>query len=91
MEFDSLQLNTQLSTHLINSTAQQPVDNGLVETALRTEDLISSRSLAQDFGFTGVPIKQAHSKLRNLCGLPLCQQQICSIKEINANLCTSSI
>ena len=36
-----------------------------VERTLRTEDLISSRSLAQDFGFTGVPIKQAHSKLRN--------------------------
>ena len=36
MEFDSLQLNTRLSTHLINSTAQQPVDNELVETALST-------------------------------------------------------
>ena len=28
---------------------------------------------------------------RNLCGLPLCQQQICFIKELNAHLCTSSI
>jgi hypothetical protein len=32
---------------------------------LRTEDLISSRRLAQDFGFSGVSMKQAHSKLRN--------------------------
>ena len=36
MEFESIQLNTQLSTHLINTTAQQPVDNELVETALST-------------------------------------------------------
>ncbi len=31
----------------------------------RTEDLISYRSLVWDFDFTGVSIKQAHSKLRN--------------------------
>jgi len=33
--------------------------------SLRTEDLITSGSLAQNSGFTGVPIKWAHSRLRN--------------------------
>jgi hypothetical protein len=32
---------------------------------LRSEDLISSRSLTQHFDFTGVLIKWAHSRLRN--------------------------
>ncbi len=32
---------------------------------LRSEDLITSRSLAQHFDFTGVLIKWAHSRLRN--------------------------
>ncbi|NOR81699.1 MAG: hypothetical protein GQ529_12850 [Methyloprofundus sp.] len=31
----------------------------------RSEDLIKSESIAQDFGFTVVLGKQAHSKLRN--------------------------
>ena len=32
---------------------------------LRSEDLIIPESMAQDFGFTGVLEKQAHSRLRN--------------------------
>ena len=40
-------------------------DLRLLAYFLRTEDLISSGSLTQNSGFTGVPIKWAHSKLRN--------------------------
>jgi hypothetical protein len=32
---------------------------------IRSEDLITSGSLAQDLGFTAVLDKQAHSRLRN--------------------------
>ena len=32
---------------------------------LRSESLIIPESMAQDFGFTGVLVKQAHSRLRN--------------------------